>query len=167
MPSPSDTWSEDGIADVAEPRGASHPFFDAHDALDIEEDDPMGRESPTADAEEEVLQEDEAQAYRSQSAVWEREEDMEEDGCTGPVWEENGIQEDYWEEEATTPPLSNGMEEGGPVVQNTLEVSRDGGEALDDRKQREELEEDQTAERPSPPGKLLLRVDTNVTHVHK
>ena len=50
-----------------------------HDALSFEAEDPGIGGLPASDGEGEMLSEEEAAADRSQTAVWERAEDMEED----------------------------------------------------------------------------------------
>lgn len=140
MPVTAVSWPEREAAENSERRAASPPFFDAEDALDIEEEDPEDG--------------DHLQAHRSQSAVWEREEDMEEDEYAGGNWEEDGLHQDYWVEEPSSSPLSNEME--GEVQDITNSPVEDEADAMDQKMQQDEDQDlDTTAERPSPPGKHL------------
>lgn len=120
------------------------------------------RHSPTADAEEDSMSVDEAQAFASEPAVWEREEDMEEENDDAdPAYEDNGLYEGYWEEEPPSPPLSNGIQDGAYVQSHISEAEANEDER---REMRHSLQQEVdldgheiAAERPSPPGKKPSR----------
>ena len=141
MPATAISWPEEGATERSEQRTASPLLFDAEDALDIEEEDPEDG--------------DHLQAHRSQSAVWEREEDMEEDEYVAGNWEEDGNQA-YWVEEPSSPPFSTEMEGEGQDIPNSPVEDKAG--AMDQIMQQDEDQDlNTTAWRPSPPGKHLSR----------
>ena len=125
----------------------------------VEED---RRQLPTADAEEDSMSVDEAQAFGSEPAVWEREEDMEEENNDAdPAYEDDGLYEGYWEEEPPSPPLSNGIQDGAYDRSHISEAEGDEAREVRHSLQHEDDLDghESTAERPSPPGEKLSRKD--------